>query len=1005
MKTTRRLILALLFCITILAGVTSAAYADSGSCGDSLSWNVDSSGVLTISGTGAMEDYASASTVPWGAEDIYAVVVEEGVTHVGSYAFSGLFLENVLLPESLESIGDNAFSGAAVTEAHFAGNLKQWRENVTLGSGNDALTNVIVCDKDVTYQGEGFSLANGVVTSTVSALPSDFKREYNDYVFELVFVDVTEIADFACGYYFEDSGILTNITSVTIPDSVTRIGREAFSGCTSLTSVTIPERVTSIGIYAFYGCSGLTSVTIGNSVTSIGDNAFYGCTDLMSVTIPISVTSIGERIFCNCSGLTSITIPDSVTSIGYGAFEYCSGLTSVTIPDSVTSIGGSAFEYCSNLTNVTIPDSVTSIGERIFCNCSGLTSVTIPDSVTSIGDAAFANCSDLKSVTISDSVSSIGTITFGGCINLTSVTIPDGVTSIGDGAFGNCHSLASVTIPDSVSSIGAETFYGCDSLRNVYYTGTAAMWNEITIGGSNDYLNKATKHCALAAGETGDCRWSLSESGTLQISGSGRTADCSEGTAPWYAYRGQITAIDIKDTVTYLGSYVFSGLENVPAISGMNGVTGIGGGAFKDCTALGALALPASVTSVGENAFSGCTLLTSAGPADSGAAIEFGWNRVIPTNAFNGADCLETLTIPEGVTRVMPAAAANCTALTAVSLPASLTNIQQDAFSGCASLQEIALPDALKTLGVSAFRNTGLTSVTIPISVTTIGNNSFDGSLLADVYYPGSRNQWNAITVGADNTALSGAVLHLGRFDINIDSGITNGSVSVSVNGEESVTALENDTVSLTVTPAAGYELESLTVMQGETVVTVTDNSFTMPAGDVTVTATFKKLTYTITWKNEDGSVIDTTTVEYGNVPTHEDASKPATAEFTYTFAGWTPELTAVTGEATYKATFTAIPVFSAPTFILPRNINTIEESAFEGLPMTIVEIPNGCESIKKWAFRNCTSLTQIRIPASVTFIDATAFDGCENVFVYGAARSTAETYAREHGFTFIAES
>ncbi len=154
--------------------------------------------------------------------------------------------------------------------------------------------------------------------------------------------------------------------------------------------------------------------------------------------------------------------------------------------------------------------------------------------------------------------------------------------------------------------------------------------------------------------------------------------------------------------------------------------------------------------------------------------------------------------------------------------------------------------------------------------------------------------------------------------------------------------------------------------------------------GEATYRATFDatKNSYAITWLNDDDSVIDTTTVEYGTVPTHDDATKDATAEYTYTFAGWTPEVVAVTGEATYKATFVSIPVFGAPTFKLPSAIKNIEESAFEGLSMTIVEIPNGCESIGKWAFKDCTKLTQIYIPASVTSIDDTAFDGCTIVFI-----------------------
>jgi hypothetical protein len=130
------------------------------------------------------------------------------------------------------------------------------------------------------------------------------------------------------------------------------IGYSAFGGCSDLTSVTIPNSVTSIGEDAFSGCSSLTSVTIPSSVTSIGNSVFYGCSGLTSVDIPNSVTSIGDFAFYCCSSLTSVTIPKSVTSIGIGAFEYCSGLTSVDIPNSVTSIDRYAFSSCSSLTDV-----------------------------------------------------------------------------------------------------------------------------------------------------------------------------------------------------------------------------------------------------------------------------------------------------------------------------------------------------------------------------------------------------------------------------------------------------------------------------------------------------------------------------------------------------------------------------------------------------------------------------------------------------------------------------
>ena len=181
----------------------------------------------------------------------------------------------------------------------------------------------------------------------------------------------------------------SNLTSVTIPDSVTDIGYRAFAACSNLTSVTIPKSMTDISVGAFYDCSGLTSVTIPDSVTSIGQYAFKGCSKLTSVTIPDSVTYIGWEAFDGCESLTSVTIPNSVTEIDSGAFQNCESLTSVTIPNSVTSIEEQVFNCCKSLTSVTIPESVTSIGGHAFANCASLTSVTIPESVIDIGVMAF----------------------------------------------------------------------------------------------------------------------------------------------------------------------------------------------------------------------------------------------------------------------------------------------------------------------------------------------------------------------------------------------------------------------------------------------------------------------------------------------------------------------------------------------------------------------------------------------------------------------------------------
>ena len=250
----------------------------------------------------------------------------------------------------------------------------------------------------------------------------------------------------------------SDLTSVTIPDSVTSIGESAFSNCENLTTAIIPDSVTSIGDRAFISCSDLTSVTIPDSVTSIGEGAFSGCKRLTTVTILGSLTSIGEAAFKECKSLTTVTISGSVTSIGAGAFTGCKNLTDVTIPDSVKSIGEGAFDGCTSLTYVAIPDSVTSIGGGAFNGCTSLSSVTLPNSVTSIGEGAFSGCTSLTNITIPDSATSVGANAFRFCTSLTSVTIPDSMTSIGEGAFYGCTSLTDATLPNSVTSIGEGAF-------------------------------------------------------------------------------------------------------------------------------------------------------------------------------------------------------------------------------------------------------------------------------------------------------------------------------------------------------------------------------------------------------------------------------------------------------------------------------------------------------------------------------------------------------------------
>ena len=301
------------------------------------------------------------------------------------------------------------------------------------------------------------------------------------------------------------------------------------SYCSFITTVVIDYGVTSIGDDAFHHCESLISITIPNSVTSIGDNAFFFCENLTSVTIPDSVLTIGNSTFSNCKSLTSVSIPDGVTTIGIGAFSLCTSLTTISIPDSVTSIGDYAFGSCTCMTNISvesnnayyrsqdgvlftkdmiwlvqypagktgeysIPDSVITIGDYAFWDCTSLTILSIRNGTTTIGYCAFIGCESLTSVMLPEGIMNIGVSAFSDCKSLANVTIPNSVTTIDDGAFSFCKNLSSITIPSNVTTIGKSAFHGCTCLTDVYYAGTEAQWNCISIGAYNESLTNVTVH-------------------------------------------------------------------------------------------------------------------------------------------------------------------------------------------------------------------------------------------------------------------------------------------------------------------------------------------------------------------------------------------------------------------------------------------------------------------------------------------------------------------------------
>ena len=375
-----------------------------------------------------------------------SINIPNSVTSIGNYAFDGCSsMSSITIPNSVTSIGSDAF-------AYCSSLTSITIPNSVTSIGNYAfadcfsLTSVTVdINSPLVITDETFSNRTNATLyvpagSKAAYEAADYWKEFKEIVEmeapNIVFADPNVKAICVAHWDTDNDGELSKAEAAAVTDlgvvftgaitsfdelqyftGLTNIGVSAFNG-SDLTSITIPSSVTSIEGLAIANCRKLTSITIPNSVTSIGWDAFYGCTGLTSITIPNSVTSIGNDAFRECSGLTSITIPNNVTSIGDRAFSGCSGLTSITIPNSVTSIGGGVFIDCSDLTSISIESGNMNYDSRDNCNAiietannkliAGCKSTFIPNSVTSIGDYAFQDCSGLTSITIPNSVTNIG---------------------------------------------------------------------------------------------------------------------------------------------------------------------------------------------------------------------------------------------------------------------------------------------------------------------------------------------------------------------------------------------------------------------------------------------------------------------------------------------------------------------------------------------------------------------------------------------------------------------
>ena len=431
---------ALLLCAWLFS---PAAYAEiySGECGAdgaNVTWKLDTeTGLLEISGTGAMKAFNSHGNVPWDKyhTSITSVTIDDRITTIGSYAFGYTGLTTITIPNSVTAIDDEAFRGCT------------------------SLTSVTIGDGVTTIGNYAFAYT-GLTSITIPD-------------------GVTTIGNYAFAY--------SDLTSVTIGDGVTTIGNDAFAH-SGLTSVTIPNSVTAIGDWAFSDCTSLTSITIGDGVTSISNGAFSGCTSLTSVTIPNSVTTIDNYAFSGCRGLTSVTT-DGVTTIGSDAFSGCTALDTLELP-YVKDIGHSkssnkdniGIYTCTGLKKLDI-GSVEYLPAGFLSNLTQLEDLTIPYIGAGSKNEATGKNGLLGALFRTESVSGMKAveqyynetkaITSYLPTGLRKLTIAEGCEELPYGALYNVSTLREVVLPASLYMVGEKAFYGCAGIEHLYCRGAA----------------------------------------------------------------------------------------------------------------------------------------------------------------------------------------------------------------------------------------------------------------------------------------------------------------------------------------------------------------------------------------------------------------------------------------------------------------------------------------------------------------------------------------------------
>ena len=756
-------------------------YNDGGICGAGLP-NLDLviGKEVTLIGTNAFKDVGAKTPVK-----SVTFEAESGLKEIGNYAFSAANLSGeVVLPQSVETLGEGAFRGTACTKFTFEAGSKMTAMGDSVFANCGKLTEVENFPSGITKIPDSSFMSDKVLEKVTYAAPEKMTgigasafSGCEVLVSDASYSPITEnMVTIGASAFMGCKG--EQFTTVTIPASVTKLEQNTFANCLSLATVTFTntESVTEIAAMCFANDGALTECELPAKLEVLGDSAF-GATALTHVRIPVTLRE-AKQPFSECQQIGQIEWEEGLTKVIDNLFQNMKSSLKVDFQDQITEIGNHAFDSGS-ITGITGTNNLVKIGEYAFNSCKGIsgkvelpavteihayafskifaTDFEISQNITLIDNGAFMNCTNLKAINKNDGVADvdlgnmtklaeIGKQAFSGCSSIVSLRLSGTITKINDSAFSELTTLANVKFNDNgeagTTELGSSVFSGCTNLVEV-----STAKNVGIIGSS------AFSGCIKLM------RLNLAEG--LQIIKSGAFSGCArlegalpEGVSEKYSSASgakvmlpnEKSVLEIPGTVTAIEDSAFANCysadetlqadgEKEPSdykigikavhVAGNPAGTTIGASAFAGCQNLTKLTLGEGVTGLGDSALNDTRLEEITIPA----TFKTGTAKNSPFTSGENST-LKKVTFADGIQVIPQYFLNNITTLTKIEIPASVQKIGDHAFADCSNLTAVTFKEPadskLTTIDTSAFEGCSLmTLFKLPEGVTTINASAF----------------------------------------------------------------------------------------------------------------------------------------------------------------------------------------------------------------------------------------------------------------------------------------